>query len=273
MKHRRKKWIVLTALFSGSAGAIKYTGLLYLPWLALGILIFSKKEDRYKNFVLFSLFSILFPFPYLLRNFINTGNPFHPFFTKSGVPLRSFPSEYIFSFYTHIMDFIVQKYGPYAVPYFYSFPFPLFPLYLTFSPFFPSSFSFVQRKEDSEELFLFFSLFSLFYIIIWLYQAPEIKIYFILLIPQNSFLISMLIMRIFSFFKKDFFKTRFLWIIFILLLTFPAWLVPLSLQKARSSLFTFTTSRSSLCIHISEYHLKRKRCPLCHQRRKFKKSL
>jgi hypothetical protein len=33
----------------------------------------------------------------------------------------------------------------------------------------------------------------------------------------------MLIMRIFSFFKKDFFKTRFLWGIFILLLTFPAW--------------------------------------------------
>jgi hypothetical protein len=33
----------------------------------------------------------------------------------------------------------------------------------------------------------------------------------------------MLIMRIFSYFKKDFFKTRFLWGIFVLLLTFPAW--------------------------------------------------
>jgi hypothetical protein len=214
---QEKKWIILTALFSGSAGAIKYTGLLYLPWFSLGILIFSK-EDKYKNFLLFSLFSMLFPFPYLLRNYINTGNPFHPFFSKLGVPLRRFPSDTFFLFIPY-HGFFVRKYGPQGL--FYYHPELHYFFYLTLSPFFPFLFLLFKEKKYRES-FLFFSLFSLFYIIIWLCQAPEIR-YTFPLIPQNSFLISMLIMRIFSFFKKDFFKTRSLWIIFILLLTFPAW--------------------------------------------------
>ena len=78
-------WLVLCSLFCGSAAACKYTALLLLPLGFLGILWSSREKafDTRRALSAISLFAVIFfaaGSPFYLKNWIQLGNPFYPFF-------------------------------------------------------------------------------------------------------------------------------------------------------------------------------------------------
>ena len=77
-------WLILCGIFAGSAAACKYTALLLAPLCCLGILwsAFRRKEEppRTLRFLMFfAVAALLAGCPFYLKNWIVTGNPFHPF--------------------------------------------------------------------------------------------------------------------------------------------------------------------------------------------------
>ena len=77
-------WLILCGVFSGSAAACKYTALLLTPLGCLGILWFASRRKAealpaLRLLMLFAAAALIAGSPFYLKNWIMTGNPFHPF--------------------------------------------------------------------------------------------------------------------------------------------------------------------------------------------------
>jgi len=84
-EQRLSGWLILCAVFSGSAAACKYTALLLLPLGCLGILWFSQRNKSHsgqalRRIALYAAVVFAVGSPFYLKNLIVTGNPFYPFF-------------------------------------------------------------------------------------------------------------------------------------------------------------------------------------------------
>jgi hypothetical protein len=78
-------WLILCALFSGSAAACKYTALLVTPLGCLGILWLARRSgddtgDALRSVALYSFIALIAASPFYLKNWIVMGNPIYPFF-------------------------------------------------------------------------------------------------------------------------------------------------------------------------------------------------
>jgi hypothetical protein len=83
-EHRLTSWLILYGIFCGSAAACKYTALLLTPLGCLGILWVTsrlKMEDRHALRILtfYVVAAFIASSPFYLKNWMMTGNPFHPF--------------------------------------------------------------------------------------------------------------------------------------------------------------------------------------------------
>jgi 4-amino-4-deoxy-L-arabinose transferase-like glycosyltransferase len=82
-----RRWLVLAGVMCGIAADTKYIGLITPVTVGLVLVIkgFLQKE-KYKelarNFALFSIIVVIIIFPYYIRPFLYTGNPFYPFYAK-----------------------------------------------------------------------------------------------------------------------------------------------------------------------------------------------
>ncbi|MFC2061473.1 ArnT family glycosyltransferase [Elusimicrobiota bacterium] len=88
METAEKKWLILFAVFCGFSFSVKYTGILSLLWLPCG-LIFKKLinkdfmlKDKLKDTIIPILLFLLIISPWLIKNYIYTGNPVSPFCYK-----------------------------------------------------------------------------------------------------------------------------------------------------------------------------------------------
>ncbi|MCE5262872.1 MAG: glycosyltransferase family 39 protein [Deltaproteobacteria bacterium] len=77
-------WLILSGIFAGSAAACKYTALLLTPLCGLGILWIAlhRREEAPRTLRLLLLFAaaaLIAGCPFYIKNWMTTGNPFHPF--------------------------------------------------------------------------------------------------------------------------------------------------------------------------------------------------
>ncbi|MDP3988303.1 MAG: glycosyltransferase family 39 protein, partial [Candidatus Levybacteria bacterium] len=82
-----RKWLVESAVMLGLAITVKLIAISSLIIFSLLILLyFIQKKKKMKSFVgdvsLYWFFSFLIPLPWFVFSFMNTGNPFYPFFTN-----------------------------------------------------------------------------------------------------------------------------------------------------------------------------------------------
>jgi hypothetical protein len=83
---QKNKWLVVSGVMMGLAITTKVLAIgSFFILLALLVIISLSKRNSLKDLLVsvstFSFFSILIPLPWLIFSFINTGNPFYPFFT------------------------------------------------------------------------------------------------------------------------------------------------------------------------------------------------
>jgi len=89
---KRMKWIIISGVMMGFAITTKLVAIGSLPifLLLFAYYAYAKKEKvlvTVKRFILFVLFSFLVPLPWFTFSFLNTGNPFYPYF--SNIPVDS----------------------------------------------------------------------------------------------------------------------------------------------------------------------------------------
>ncbi|MFN3966199.1 MAG: hypothetical protein ACK4JE_00670, partial [Endomicrobiia bacterium] len=77
-------YLVLSGIFCGLASGVKYTGIIAPFVITILLFGFYTKYKKYKLKEIFIFVAVCFLTfcPWLIRNTINTGNPFFPFFTK-----------------------------------------------------------------------------------------------------------------------------------------------------------------------------------------------
>jgi hypothetical protein len=80
---RDRKWILEGGVMLGLASATKILALTSLPIFIIFFLLFEKnKIVGLKNAAIFAFCTFLVPFPWLFWSWLNTSNPFYPFFTN-----------------------------------------------------------------------------------------------------------------------------------------------------------------------------------------------
>ena len=83
-QNRLTGWLILFGVFSGAAVACKYTALLIIPLGGLGILFVARRNrltppETFRALILYAAAVFAVGSPFYLKNWIVTGNPFHPF--------------------------------------------------------------------------------------------------------------------------------------------------------------------------------------------------
>ncbi len=117
IEKKEKKWLIVSGVmlgFTATTKIVAYGSLLI--FLALFTYQFYLGKDKarvlIKNFFLFCFFSILIPLPWFIFSFVNTGNPFYPYFTNAVVdsgrtfvlPNLSFILEDLYTFFLRLND-------------------------------------------------------------------------------------------------------------------------------------------------------------------------
>lgn len=85
LKEDKNSYLFLAAVFAGLTLGSKYTAAYYVFPLALltGVTLFKEHRDDFvKKFFTFNAVIFLFILPWMIKNSIFTGNPFHPFLAK-----------------------------------------------------------------------------------------------------------------------------------------------------------------------------------------------
>jgi 4-amino-4-deoxy-L-arabinose transferase-like glycosyltransferase len=72
-------WLVLAAVFAGSASGTKYLGLFFVAALACEVAIAAPRETKVRNLFLFSSIALLVLAPWYVRILVHTGSPVFPF--------------------------------------------------------------------------------------------------------------------------------------------------------------------------------------------------
>lgn len=78
-------WLVLSALFAGSAAGTKYLGLFFVAALGLEVLLAAPRRDRVRTlsgFALAAIVALVALAPWYGRILFHTGNPLFPFFPR-----------------------------------------------------------------------------------------------------------------------------------------------------------------------------------------------
>jgi 4-amino-4-deoxy-L-arabinose transferase-like glycosyltransferase len=76
-------WLVLAAVFGGTAADVKYLGLFFLGMAALAIVLSSRPlASRVRDLLLFGAVAAAVVVPWYGRMFVHTGNPLFPFFPQ-----------------------------------------------------------------------------------------------------------------------------------------------------------------------------------------------
>jgi len=88
MENKQRKWIIISGTMLGlaiSAKIIALESVFIFISLFIYLYLVNKEKIQYliTNILYFCFFSILVPLPWFIFAFINTGNPFYPFFSKS----------------------------------------------------------------------------------------------------------------------------------------------------------------------------------------------
>jgi hypothetical protein len=83
-ENRLTGWLILFGVFSGAAVACKYNALLIIPLGGLGILFIARRNritspETFRALILYAAAVFAVGSPFYLKNWIITGNPFHPF--------------------------------------------------------------------------------------------------------------------------------------------------------------------------------------------------
>lgn len=74
-----RHWAVLSGVMLGCAAATKYTGLLPLAVIGVGVFVLGARQRRFSNVILFAMAAALIAIPWYARTYYYTGNPVSPF--------------------------------------------------------------------------------------------------------------------------------------------------------------------------------------------------
>jgi 4-amino-4-deoxy-L-arabinose transferase-like glycosyltransferase len=75
----RGGWLLLAAVFAGSAAGTKYHGLFFVAAFAAELLVVAPRGDKVRTLLRFSAAAGLVLAPWYVRTFLHTGNPVFPF--------------------------------------------------------------------------------------------------------------------------------------------------------------------------------------------------
>ncbi len=78
---RAQQWLILAAIFAGSASGTKFIGLFFVALIATVILFYGGRPRRYTPALLFLAVAVAVAAPWYARNLYYTGNPVFPFLT------------------------------------------------------------------------------------------------------------------------------------------------------------------------------------------------
>lgn len=87
-ENKQRKWIIISGIMLGLAISSKVIALesvfIFIP-LFIYLYLVNKEKIKYliNNILIFCGFSVLIPLPWFIFAYINTGNPFYPFFSKN----------------------------------------------------------------------------------------------------------------------------------------------------------------------------------------------
>ncbi|MFH1957029.1 MAG: glycosyltransferase family 39 protein [bacterium] len=221
------KWLLLSAVFAGFAMGTKYSGILFTSGL-VAVLFFSKDDYfsvKIKKILLFGAISLMIYSPWLIKNYVESGNPVHPFLGKYWKVKHSHQShtEQIKNYFSAPVRRKQNFLNLLTVPWNlsikgggsnkYSSPdyFMLGAVFLAFIPLF----FFINAKNKKTVYKLL--LFSFFTYVLWVLWAPDTKIkYYTPAIPALSVAAAYTIVKIEEINK---YLGKMLLVVFILLIT------------------------------------------------------
>jgi len=178
-----KRWLIIVGIMCGIAADTKYVGLVTpvtvgLTLIIMGFLHKEKHKDLVKTIVIFSIIVGILIFPYYIRPYLHTGNPFYPFYFKyiaeSGWYGRS---GFDFGMKKTLLNFIVS---PWFLTYY---PGKIFggdesqlgPIYLAFLP------ALLLIREKRNHIFIITFFVGIFYFF-WFFIFPAVR-YILPIVP------------------------------------------------------------------------------------------
>ena len=178
-----RRWLVLAGVMCGIAADTKYIGLITPVTVGLVLVIkgFLQKEkykDLARNFALFSIIVVIIIFPYYIRPFLYTGNPFYPFYAKYIAESGWYGHDgFDFGMKKTFLNFIVS---PWYVTFYPGKIFggsesQLSPLYLAFLP------ALIFLREKGKPILLISIFVGIFYFF-WFFKFPAVR-YILPIIP------------------------------------------------------------------------------------------
>lgn len=128
VNERRTKFLVVSGLMLGLAIATKLVTVesLIIFFCLFAYAAYLHKESIrsfIKNFSFFSIFSFVVPLPWFIFSFLNTGNPFYPYFTSSLADSgNSFVLPNFTNIFTDLYNFFLRQNDPISPVYLISLP-------------------------------------------------------------------------------------------------------------------------------------------------------
>jgi hypothetical protein len=80
MNNNKKEWLIISAISLGFLCGIKYTGLFFVLFCGLVVLLKCVKQKYYMGIIWFSVLVTVTALPWYLYNYVYTGNPLFPFY-------------------------------------------------------------------------------------------------------------------------------------------------------------------------------------------------
>ena len=181
-----KRWLILAGIMCGIAADTKYIGLITpvtvgIVLIVKGLLQKEDYKDLAKEFALFSIIVVAIIFPYYIRPYLYTGNPFYPFYAKyiaeSGWYGREGSLGFNFGMEKTLLNFLVS---PWYLTYY---PGKIFggnesqigPIYIAFLP------ALLFLKEKCKPI-LIISIFTGIFYFFWFFKFPAVR-YILPIIP------------------------------------------------------------------------------------------
>ncbi len=83
MGKNKIKWLMISGIFAGLVMGTKYTGIFFIFGLSM-LLVLNRLllKEKFKNILIWSIISIAIFSPWLIKNYIECGNPVHPFLSS-----------------------------------------------------------------------------------------------------------------------------------------------------------------------------------------------
>jgi hypothetical protein len=158
--NKQRKWLIISGIMMGLAISSKVIALeSVFIFISLFVYLFlvNKEKIQYliKNVSIFCFFSLLIPLPWFTFAFINTGNPFYPFFSKSIDIGTNFNLPNVSNIISDLLNLFIYANDPIS------------PIYLASLPLL----IILYRKAKQE--FKIFYIYSLLGLLLW-YLTPRI---------------------------------------------------------------------------------------------------